>query len=601
MSRISPPLLFSSVLLLFSSAAFAAEPVKSAWIMGPGPFQPDVRAVEIGAGTVVVHSGGISLRQLGPLATVPQPREEIREFAYRIPIKPERETGIHAHIPREYSGTLLNGVPIYNQFEAASYRGRNLWHYDMVARNKATAQAGLIEALIPDGRRHSPIIGFALDGFPVYGPWGNTESGLRRLRSSYRLRSMTVRDRWPDGTRLAPGQYGPEVDAEYPLGSFIEDYAYVPGSGDLDQYNGRFSKTPEYPDGTYAYYLATDVAGAEAFPYLTATEFAGVYEPEPLRLPLVSLRRPQELTAGTDVVLQLDGLPRNLEYVHERPIHLFVVSEDLTGFDHIHPEVNEYGFWQVPFRFTWGGRYRIYTEYTPPGENQRLDSFDVAATGPPRPARPWGKPDFVSKAGEDTILEFPVPAASLQPWLGAWAHVAIAGEGWKSFVHAHPLDEGESLKPSEVHSHGADVLGTPPSKVRVPVSFSTPGLYRVWVQYQVAGKVETHPYVVQADQSRRSVSRVRIPNGAVQVKITAHGFEPARVEVPAGKPVTLAFVRSAEPNCGSRVVFAGLGIAKDVPLGGMALVTLSPQPTHEIMFACGMGMLRGSVVALAVK
>src|SRR6185369_14744168 len=156
---------------------------------------------------------------------------------------------------------------------------------------------GLIEGLIPDRGRHSPIIGFALDGYPIYGPWGYTATGeLRRMRSSYRLRRTTARDRWPDGTLLAPGQSGPPLDATYPLGTFVEDYEYREGSGDLDVYNGRFAKTPEYPQGTYAYFLATGDDGKLAFPYLLAHEFYGRY---PLAAPdhRMKFRSRNEFTA----------------------------------------------------------------------------------------------------------------------------------------------------------------------------------------------------------------------------------------------------------------------------------------------------------------
>ena len=85
------------------------------------------------------------------------------------------------------------------------------------------------------------------------------------MRSSYRLH--TERTCWPDGTVLAPGQMA-RVTAEFPLGTFAEDYEYAAGWGDLDQYNGRFARTPEYPEGTYAYFLTSDAAERLAFPYL---------------------------------------------------------------------------------------------------------------------------------------------------------------------------------------------------------------------------------------------------------------------------------------------------------------------------------------------
>jgi hypothetical protein len=57
------------------------------------------------------------------------------------------------------------------------------------------------------------------------------------------------------------------------LGSFVEDYIYLNGAGDLDQYNGRFCVTPEFPKGTYAYFVTTDLIGKPAFPYTIGSNY----------------------------------------------------------------------------------------------------------------------------------------------------------------------------------------------------------------------------------------------------------------------------------------------------------------------------------------
>ena len=91
---------------------------------------------------------------------------------------------------------------------------------------------------------HSPIIGWAYDGNPIYGPYGYaTQEGgvVRRLKSSWVLDIDPVR---PSTTNFAPG-------------IFIEDYKFV-GDGDLDFHNGRFCKTPDFPQGTYAYFCTVN-------------------------------------------------------------------------------------------------------------------------------------------------------------------------------------------------------------------------------------------------------------------------------------------------------------------------------------------------------
>ncbi len=127
---------------------------------------------------------------------------------------------------------------------------------------------------------HSPIIGWAFDGYPIYGPFGysdpnNANSAIKQMMSSYQLRNITDRTTLPDGTNLMANQYGPSVDATYPLGVYNEDYEYVASSGDLDEHNGRFCVTPDYPQGTYAYFVTADNAGEPAYPYYIGDTYYG--------------------------------------------------------------------------------------------------------------------------------------------------------------------------------------------------------------------------------------------------------------------------------------------------------------------------------------
>lgn len=112
---------------------------------------------------------------------------------------------------------------------------------------------------------HSPILGWAYDGNPIYGPYGYTDptqiSAIKRMVSSYSLTTSTSNR--------------PNTST-YPLGAFIEDYEYVSGLGDLDENNGRFCKTPEFPNGTYAYFISVDSFGAGIFPYIIGKNYSSV-------------------------------------------------------------------------------------------------------------------------------------------------------------------------------------------------------------------------------------------------------------------------------------------------------------------------------------
>ena len=111
---------------------------------------------------------------------------------------------------------------------------------------------------------HSPILGFAFDGFPIYGPyaWSNQDGTgeITRMVSSYKLRDKDANAEPARGT---------------PDGRYVEDFAYVDGLGDLDENNGRFCVTPEFPKGTYAYFLTIDEVGTPAFPYVVGPRYHG--------------------------------------------------------------------------------------------------------------------------------------------------------------------------------------------------------------------------------------------------------------------------------------------------------------------------------------
>jgi len=142
--------------------------------------------------------------------------------------------------------------------------------------------------------KHSPILGWVADGYPIYGPYGcsisnDASSGVRRMISGYVLRNGQFGSQnLTNVGRAALPQWavrlygvasnvmaGPAVNTSFPVGRYMEDNDYLgdlgikPGTNtfDLDEYNGRWCVTPEFPNGTYAYFVSISSNGAPTFPY----------------------------------------------------------------------------------------------------------------------------------------------------------------------------------------------------------------------------------------------------------------------------------------------------------------------------------------------
>ncbi|MCB2224567.1 MAG: YHYH protein [Actinobacteria bacterium] len=200
-----------------------------------------------------------------------------QSYELRMPLAPVRTTPTPYNVPQAF-GIGVNGIP-FDPFAAEWYQNDRAsgWQIEALGggldlgldQNNAHVQpsgayhyhgipTGLTGVLDPSA--HSPLVGWAADGFPIYVRYGyrvadDPASGIADLQSSYRLRS---------GTRGS----GPGGIYD---GTYVEDYEYA-GTGDLDESNGRYGVTPEYPDGTYHYVLT------EAFPTIPRV-FQGDIDP----------------------------------------------------------------------------------------------------------------------------------------------------------------------------------------------------------------------------------------------------------------------------------------------------------------------------------
>jgi hypothetical protein len=258
----------------------------------------DVQTVAYNATSVYIKTNGIPSHDVGPFTGNPNiPAAQNRTA--RIPRAPQVQSGTKASVGLGNIGIMVNGATFFDPRDAMSYQNQNVWHqnanvFEAVSFDAAPGHpqqqgtyhyhqkpVALLNQIDPanTGQRHSRLIGFAFDGFPIYGPYGYANAdgtgGIVRERSGYQPRAITQRTTLASGATVTAG---PAVSAQYPLGDYIEDYAYTPGSGDLDQYNGRFVITPDYPSGTYAYFTTQDAAGAPAYPYIIGPQYYGVVD-----------------------------------------------------------------------------------------------------------------------------------------------------------------------------------------------------------------------------------------------------------------------------------------------------------------------------------
>lgn len=291
-------IIFLFLVIFTTSTASSQTPDLYSWrqnntVTGYNGILADVQQVFYSANYVYVKATGIPSYTIGPWAMNPNlPVNQNWTFKIaRTPVNSPSPTTVGGG----QIGVLINGVVLFNAGDAQSYNNQNVWHriayyfegtgFDTSGGHPAPGGAyhyhiNMKKLYTANSSQHSPLLGYMFDGYPIYGAYGYTNAngtgGIRRMRSSYRKRNITQRTTLPDGTPLQPSQYGPAINAQYPLGCFIEDYEYIAGYGDLDEHNGRVNVTPEYSSGIYTYYATIDSLGNPEYPYTVGSTYKGV-------------------------------------------------------------------------------------------------------------------------------------------------------------------------------------------------------------------------------------------------------------------------------------------------------------------------------------
>lgn len=257
----------------------------------------------------VIEANGIPAHATGAFPNADNPhRIEDQDRVWRLALEPKGPRKA-ADCGMDVWGVAVNGVP-FDPGTAEFWKGdpRSGWRYEALGpgvrlgldEHRAHVQpggayhyhglpTGLMEGL--GGAEAMRLLGWAADGFPVYGSYAykqasEARSGLRKMRSSWRLK-----------TGQRPGGPGGAFD-----GTFVEDYEFSAGSGDLDECNGRFGVSPEHPRGTY-YYVIT-----EEFPYIPRC-WKGEPHPSFKRREPVPRRQPPPRRRRAERPKQLGGGP----------------------------------------------------------------------------------------------------------------------------------------------------------------------------------------------------------------------------------------------------------------------------------------------------
>lgn len=223
----------------------------------------------------------------------------------------------------------------------------------------------------------------------------------------------------------------------------------------------------------------------------------GLPGPIEYRLRVDVLPRAPQTTSTTSMRLHLFHPKTNqrvesFEEIHEKRMHLFLISEDLRYFAHEHPESEPGGTFLLHTRLPLPGFYRILTDCFPTGGTPQLLAAPLFVGGPAQPFRPPGAPNLTIKlrtdppnpiAGLKTMLFFELdPLEGVEPWLGAWGHLLSASADLLDLVHAHPAWEPYR------------------NNVQFNLIFPRPGVYTVWGQFQRNGMVSTARFDVNASE-----------------------------------------------------------------------------------------------------
>ena len=233
--------------------------------------------------------------------------------------------------------------------------------------------------------------------------------------------------------------------------------------------------------------------------------------PEPAAYPVDLRINPPQIPSGRPIALEFrvadpeTGAPvKQFEIVHEKLFHLFIVSQDLQYFAHVHPEFDGAVF-RLNTSLPKPGTYRLLADFYPTGSTPQLVPKTITTAGytiPLEAAIPRLAPDLSPQRGENLEVRLKLdppqplagkktmlfvrltPAEGLEPYIGAWAHLLAVSDDLVDTIHEHPFIAGG----------GPDM--------QFNIFFPREAAYRVWIQFQRKGVVNTVAFTIPVSALR---------------------------------------------------------------------------------------------------
>ena len=207
--------------------------------------------------------------------------------------------------------------------------------------------------------------------------------------------------------------------------------------------------------------------------------------------------------------------------LHDMPFHLFIVSQDFTSFEHIHPDLQPDGSLVVATRLPKPGYYRVFCDFFPEGGMPQVSHHHLVTAGfkgdlagsfaqliPDEPVAgryersidgtrfelTFDPPRLY--AGREYELHYSIfdqssglPVQDLHPYLAAWGHTLILSEDGTEYLHSHPT---EMLPDGLSANRLRELRGGP--EVVFDTFFPRPSRYRIWSQFQRGDRLITVPF-----------------------------------------------------------------------------------------------------------